>query len=351
MDAKVNFITLAVADVGASRAFYVDGLGWEPAFEAPGEILFISLSPTLVLSLWCAVSFEEEVGAIRAGSGMPPFTLAHNVESPEAVDVVLAEVIEAGGAILKPAVQRDWGGYSGYFTDPDGFVWEVAYNPGPIGASLMEAEGLLGRRSHRGVNEVVDAIRSRRSVGQGLLMGGPGLDHGVINEAVESARWAPNHKRTEPWRFYLLDEGRKARLADLWAAQLVRTGSKPERAEAKRGAWSGVSGVLVVTCTSAEDADEKTRLEDYAATACAVQNLCLHLWSKGIATKWSTAAVDDHEDFWPLLGHPREPAGTRIVSLVFYGLARELPKPHRKLGLADVLTDFRGAPLTDSGQG
>jgi len=139
VDARVNFITLAVADLGASRAFYVDGLGWEPALEAPGEILFVRLSPTLVLSLWRAAEFEEEVGAIREGPGVSPFTLANNVGSPAAVDAVLAEVIEAGGAILKPGAPRDWGGYSGYFTDPDGFVWEVAYNPGSIGVSLLEA--------------------------------------------------------------------------------------------------------------------------------------------------------------------------------------------------------------------
>ncbi|HRQ09455.1 MAG: VOC family protein [Truepera sp.] len=139
MDARVNFITLAVADLGASRAFYVDGLGWEPAFEASGEVLFIRLSPTLVLSLWRAEEFEDEVGAIREGPGASPFTLAHNVGSPAAVDAALAMAVEAGGAILKPAMQRDWGGYSGYFTDPDGFVWEVAYNPGPIGVSLLQA--------------------------------------------------------------------------------------------------------------------------------------------------------------------------------------------------------------------
>src|SRR5690606_28021163 len=143
---------------------------------------------------------------------------------------------------------------------------------------------------------------SRRTVPQGSLRDGPGLDHGEILRAVESARWAPNHKRTEPWRFYLLNAARIATLAELWAEQLARSGSKPERVAAKRREWSAAPGVVVVTCTSAAGADEKTQREDYAATACAVQNLCLHLWSKGIATKWSTAEVDEHEGFWPLLG-------------------------------------------------
>lgn len=142
MDPRLNFITLAVADVAAARAFYVDGLGWTPAFEMPGDIMFIKLSPTLVLSLWRRSEFEVEVGPVAERHGLSPFTLAHNVPSPEAVDAVLRDVEAAGGTILKPATQRDWGGYSGYFTDPDGFAWEVAYNPGPIGIALMEAEGL-----------------------------------------------------------------------------------------------------------------------------------------------------------------------------------------------------------------
>lgn len=335
MDPRVNFITLAVADVGASESFYVDGLGWEPALRVPGEVVFLRLSPTLVLSLWNAAEFEEEVGAIRAGKGMPPFTLAHNVPTVAEVDAVLVDAARAGGTVLTPAVRRDWGGYTGYFQDPDGFVWEVAYNPGPVGVELMEAE----ERARRG--HVVDVIRSRRTVPQGRLLDGPGFDHGEVVRAVESARWAPNHKRTEPWRFYLLDEERIAKVAALWAGQLVRGGSKPDRVAAKRREWASAPGLVVVTCTSAEGADEKTRWEDYAATACAVQNLCLHLWSKGIATKWSTGAVDEHEGFWPLLGHESRPAGTRMVALVFYGLAKELPKGHRKLAVADVLTDFR----------
>lgn len=188
---------------------------------------------------------------------------------------------------------------------------------------------------------IVDVIRTRRSVGQGRLVDGPGLDHGEVVAAVESARWAPNHKRTEPWRFYLLDDERKKQLAALWGEQLERTGSNPDRVASKRQEWAAVPGVLIVTCTSAEGVDEVTRLEDYAAAACAVQNLCLHLWSKGVATKWSTAGADKHEGFWPLLGHAETPADTRLVAFVFYGLAAELPKPHRKREVGDVLVDFR----------
>lgn len=335
MDPRVNLVTLAVTDLAASESFYLHGLGWEPMLRVPGEVVFVRLSPTLVLSLWNAAEFEREVGAIGPRSGMPPFTLAHNVPTEADVDAVLADAALAGGSILTPAARRDWGGYTGYFQDPDGFVWEVAHNPGDLGVELMEAE------ARARIGPVVDAIRSRRSVPQGSLRDGPGLDHTEVVCAVESARWAPNHKRTEPWRFYLLDAARIAVLAQMWAEQLERSGSKPERVGTKRREWSSVPGVVIVTCTSTASADEKTWREDYAATACAVQNLCLHLWSKGIATKWSTAEVDDHEGFWPLLGHEARPAGTRVVALVFYGLAAELPKRHRRLSVAEVLTNFR----------
>ncbi len=187
----------------------------------------------------------------------------------------------------------------------------------------------------------VEVIRTRRSVAQGRLIDGPSLDHGEVVAAVESARWAPNHKRTEPWRFYLLDDERKELLAAMWGEQSERTGSSPDRALAKRQDWAKVPGVVIVTCTSAEDASEVTRLEDYAATACAVQNLCLHLWSKGVATKWSTAGVDAHEGFWPLLGQAHRPANTRVVAFIFYGLVEELPKAHRKREVGEVLVDFR----------
>ena len=141
MDARVNFITLAVADVAVARRFYVQGLGWPPALDEPG-IVMIRLSPTLVLSLWSGDEFEAEVGPIRRAAGITPFTLAHNVPTPADVDRVLADAELAGASIVAPAQQRDWGGYSGYFADPDGVRWEVAYNPGDLGRELMAAAGL-----------------------------------------------------------------------------------------------------------------------------------------------------------------------------------------------------------------
>ncbi|KAE8762342.1 VOC family protein [Georgenia thermotolerans] len=144
MDQRLSFITLAVPDPAASRRFYADGLGWEPAFEAEGEVVFFLVAPTVVLSLWRADDFAAEVGPLDRRPGTAPLTLAHNVPTPAQVDAVLAEAVAAGGTLVGAAQDREWGGRSGYFADPDGYRWEVAYNPGPIGEQLMRAAGLLG---------------------------------------------------------------------------------------------------------------------------------------------------------------------------------------------------------------
>ncbi|MCL8026529.1 VOC family protein [Nocardioides bruguierae] len=138
MDQRISFVTLAVADVEASRRFYVDGLGWEPELLVPGEVLMLRAGERLVLSLWDAAAFTAEVGeAPRSGPGVSPITLAHNVATPAEVDAVLAEARAAGADPVADGVAREWGGYSGYFADPDGFRWEVAHNPGPIGLSVL----------------------------------------------------------------------------------------------------------------------------------------------------------------------------------------------------------------------
>ncbi len=190
------------------------------------------------------------------------------------------------------------------------------------------------------ISETVEVLRSRRSVGQPRLAGSVLSDHRVVREALESARWAPNHKHTEPWRFYLLDDERIQTLARLNAELLERGGSSPEKVALKLQQWSGVPGVVVMTVKSAPDADEVMRREDYAAVACAAQNFMLHLWSEGVASKWSTAAVWHHEEFWPMLGHQDDP-GEQVVGFYFYGRASDVPAGRRRLELDSVLTDFR----------
>jgi catechol 2,3-dioxygenase-like lactoylglutathione lyase family enzyme len=137
MDQRISFVTLAVRDLDASRRFYLDGLGWQASVDVPGEVLMLKVGEHVVLSLWDRAAFEAEVGPIASGEGLAPFTLAHNVATPAAVDEVLATARGAGADPVQPAVQRDWGGYTGYFGDPDGYRWEIAHNPGPVGAEVL----------------------------------------------------------------------------------------------------------------------------------------------------------------------------------------------------------------------
>ena len=112
MDPRISFVTLAARDLAATRAFYVDGLGWTPELDVPGEVVMIRAGERLVLSLWAEAGFEQEVGPVRRGAGVPPFTLAHNVATREEVDTVLAEARAAGASVTGPE-ERDWGGYTG----------------------------------------------------------------------------------------------------------------------------------------------------------------------------------------------------------------------------------------------
>lgn len=136
MDQRISFVTLAVRDLGASRAFYVDGLGWEPAVDVPGEVLMFKAGDKLVLSLWDVDAFTAEVGQ-APGGGLAPLTLSHNLATTDGVDRVLEQAGIAGAQHVSEAREREWGGYSGYFADPDGFRWEICYNPGPIGQEVL----------------------------------------------------------------------------------------------------------------------------------------------------------------------------------------------------------------------
>ncbi len=135
MEQRLSLVTLVVSDLDRTRRFYVDGLGWTPAMDVPDEVIMFHVGERLVLSLWDERSAEGEIGPVSRG-GTPPFTLAHNCRDREEVDAVL-EVARSAGATVSDAVAREWGGYSGYFSDPDGFHWEVAHNPHPIGGVLL----------------------------------------------------------------------------------------------------------------------------------------------------------------------------------------------------------------------
>lgn len=132
MEQKVNIISLGVADVAASTAFY-ERLGWRRSAVSNPSITFFQAG-AIVVGLYGRDALTAETGLDAppggsAGQGFGGITLAYNIDSREAVDAVLAEAQAAGGRITAPAQDRHWGGYSGYFADPDNHVWEVAWNP------------------------------------------------------------------------------------------------------------------------------------------------------------------------------------------------------------------------------
>lgn len=134
MEPRLTLITLGVDDLERAVRFYREGLGWPTegivgTEFAHGAVAFFDLQPGLRLGLWPRASIAHDTGLPLGLASPTSLTLAHNVGSPEQVDAVMAQAQAAGAHILKPARATDWGGYAGYFQDPDQHVWEVAFNP------------------------------------------------------------------------------------------------------------------------------------------------------------------------------------------------------------------------------
>jgi len=118
MEQRISLVTLGVTDLDRARAFY-EALGWRGAQQPDGEVCFFQAGG-MVFGLWTALG----------GHGAPGNELAHNVRAPAEVGQVLAEAERAGATIIRAAAQAEWGGTTGAFADPDGYVWEIAHNPG-----------------------------------------------------------------------------------------------------------------------------------------------------------------------------------------------------------------------------
>jgi catechol 2,3-dioxygenase-like lactoylglutathione lyase family enzyme len=132
MEPRIDLITLGVPDLEAARRFYVGGLGWEPLLEVAGDVCFLQVGHGRVLSLYGADDLVADMGGgppsdAARGAGV---TLAQIVGSVAEVGEVIARAEAAGATVIKPAQDAEWGGHHGYFADPSGFVWEIAYNPG-----------------------------------------------------------------------------------------------------------------------------------------------------------------------------------------------------------------------------
>jgi catechol 2,3-dioxygenase-like lactoylglutathione lyase family enzyme len=129
MHQRLTVITLGVDDIARARRFYCEGLGWTAGAGSSEDIVFIPVGH-LVLALYPRQLLAEDAGlAAGARGGFDGVTLAQNVHSKAEVDAALAQAAAAGARISRPAQEVFWGGYSGYFVDPDGHAWEVAYNP------------------------------------------------------------------------------------------------------------------------------------------------------------------------------------------------------------------------------
>ena len=162
----------------------------------------------------------------------------------------------------------------------------------------------------------------------------------VLRQAIEAAIYAPNHRRTEPWRFYLLGPEAIRAICEL-NYQIILAKSGEKAAEKKRKRWESMPGWLVVTCRkhsvtdSLEDPKGLPR-EDYAACCCAIQNLCLSLHSNGLGTKWSTGGVNFHQDFPSLVGFSSEEE--YAMGTIWFGTPSSIPlPPMKKLGIDKVL--------------
>ena len=130
MEQRISFITLGVADLPRAQEFY-ETLGWRALPQSNATVAFFQCGG-IVFALFGREALAEDAKVAPYGEGFSGVALAHNVREKGDVDAVLAEAEAAGGRILKRGTDAFWGGYTGYFSDPDGHVWEVAWNPGGV---------------------------------------------------------------------------------------------------------------------------------------------------------------------------------------------------------------------------
>lgn len=182
----------------------------------------------------------------------------------------------------------------------------------------------------RNLRILAERIRSRRTTNMFLKQE---VSRDLVLEAIELARWAPNHHLTEPWHFYLLGDDKKAASAEL-IRTIVTENKSAEMGEHKFKSAQAVPGWLVVTCRKSDD--ELRGREDYAACCCAVQNILLYLSEAGVASKWTTGLITRDQRFFDLLGIDADEE--YVVGLVWFGYPKVLPTQSRK-DVADIITE------------
>tara|TARA_Y100001934_G_C12363807_1_gene782265 strand:+ start:512 stop:1147 length:636 start_codon:yes stop_codon:yes gene_type:complete len=193
----------------------------------------------------------------------------------------------------------------------------------------------------------LESLIATRRTSKPATFEGPEPDRSLIRNCIEVARKAPNHHRTEPAYFYLLNRRQIQELAELNAARVADSPSPKanlEKAERKLKEWGQTPGLLIVTCHTDPGstlARSKPALfeEDYAAVCCMTQNLLLLLHNLGIATKWSTAPIWKHSDFARIIGLKHGEPSERVVALLFYGWSQDFPKTRQFRPLDEILID------------
>lgn len=128
MEQRITLITLGVSDVGRSRKFYDDCFGWKAAANSDDNVVFYDLGK-ITLALFGDDALADDAGVSPEGSGFRKFSLAHNVRSEKEVDELVEKLRARGARVVKKPQRVFWGGYSSYVSDPDGILWEIAYNP------------------------------------------------------------------------------------------------------------------------------------------------------------------------------------------------------------------------------
>ncbi|MGI9203452.1 MAG: nitroreductase family protein [Woeseiaceae bacterium] len=182
----------------------------------------------------------------------------------------------------------------------------------------------------RNLQLIAERIRSRRTTKLFLKQE---VSRGLVHDAIEVARWAPNHHLTEPWHFYLMGKEKVAKSIEL-IRTIVAENKDEEVAAFKAKSAAEIPGWLTVTCQKSDD--ELLQLEDYASCCCAIQNLTLYLSEAGVACKWTTGLITRDQRFLDLLGIDAEKEF--VVGLIWYGYPKMLPTQNRK-DVAEISTE------------
>ena len=182
----------------------------------------------------------------------------------------------------------------------------------------------------RNLQLIAERIRSRRTTKLFLKQE---VSRELVRDAIEVARWAPNHHLTEPWHFYLMGDEVIARSIEL-IRSIVADNKGEDVAEFKAKSAAEIPGWLTVTCKKSDDA--LLQQEDYASCCCAIQNLTLYLSEAGVACKWTTGLITRDQRFFDLLGIDADKEF--VVGLIWYGYPKILPTQSRK-EVAEILTE------------